>query len=408
MSRIHEALKRAQQQRELSSQQDGIIPDATGLDAGVAGGWTAEQSIRDESSDSAADAAILGMDVANLDTTGTDAGGEAYSPVLPPSFEVADSNNRRNGGGQLQNIGTTEPDLANMPSSSTPDLAPRPAPAGSEDYAHVRLPEEIPSLAPSSDNSEPGAMLDPASPVAFATLKGRCCKPTWRPDHDTMLFLDSKQQRLGSEEFRSFRTRLYQLRAKQALKRILISSPLPSEGKTFVAANLAQVLARQRGRRVLLVDGDLRLSGLHRPLGAPPTPGLSDYLRGTADLFSIVQMAPVEDLFLIAGGTVASNAAELIASPRLRQLFEQLSPCFDWIIVDSPPVVPIADAVTLANHCDGVVLVVNSGTTPFDMAVKSCQDLRHRPLLGVVLNRVAPKASSGRYYYDHYASGRKR
>ncbi len=412
MSRIHEALKRAQQQRELTTHPDqptDVAADTAGLDTGVTEMWTPEQP-----SDTA-DAAMLGMEVATLPPSSAapaspePADRQTYGSVLLPGFENAVHNNGDNGVAELQDF-TSQPVLPGAPSSSTSEVTQPPSPATSDDgRPYVRLPEEIASvLAPSGDGSQSGVLPPPAGPISFARLRDRCSKPVWKPDLETMLFLDSKPQRKGSEEFRSFRTRLYQLRAKQALTRILVSSPLPSEGKTFVAANLAQVLARQYGRRVLLIDGDLRLSSLHRFLGAPSTPGLTDYLRGAADVFSIMQMAPTGNLYFIPGGTAASNASELIALPRLRQLFEQVSACFDWVIVDSPPVIPIADAVALANHCDGVVLVINSGTTPFEMAAKSCQDLRHRPLLGVVLNRVAAKASSGRYYYEHYAYGKKR
>jgi len=393
MSRIHEALKRAQQQKEVANQQEGIVPNATTLDPELGQEFIAEQTMPNVSSGSALDDPMFGARVANLYTRETAVvDPEAYNAAVPRAFEGAGAKDGGNGAGQRV---VTTADLENTSMSTLPS------------HAQSQVLEEIASLPSSRDDSQAAVTPDAASPLTFTTLKDRCCKPMWKPDVDTMLFLDSEQHRIGSEEFRSFRTRLYQLRAKQALKRVLISSPLPSEGKTFVAANLAQVLARQYGRRVLLIDCDLRLSNAHRPLGAPATPGMTEYLRGAADLFSIVQMGPMENLFFIPGGAVASNAAELISSPRLRQLFETVSPCFDWVIVDSPPVVPIADAVTLANQCDGVVLVVNSGSTPFDMAVKSCQDLRHRPLLGVVLNRITPKASSGQYYYEHYAAPQK-
>src|SRR5262249_26295695 len=119
----------------------------------------------------------------------------------------------------------------------------------------------------------------PASHLAHDALLSRCTPSDWSPDKKTMLFFNDEQGP-GTEEFRTLRSRLYQMREKKPLKKILVTSSLPQEGKSFVAANLAQALAWQQGRRVLLIDGDLRASRLHLALGSRSTPGLSEYLRG--------------------------------------------------------------------------------------------------------------------------------
>ncbi|PYV52176.1 MAG: capsular biosynthesis protein, partial [Acidobacteria bacterium] len=105
------------------------------------------------------------------------------------------------------------------------------------------------------------------------------------------------------EEFRTLRSRLYQAREKHPLSKVLVTSPLPKEGKSFVTANLGQVLVRQQGKRVLLIDADLRNPHLHSTLGAESGPGLSEFLKGEMDEFTIIQSGPMENLFLIPAGT---------------------------------------------------------------------------------------------------------
>ncbi len=233
-------------------------------------------------------------------------------------------------------------------------------------------------------------------------LLERCCtQSAWNPDRRIMLLFDRRRPIVGLEEFRTLRTYLYLVREQQPIKNLLITSALPQEGKTFVALNLVQVIVRQPERRALLIDGDLRLSRIHNFLGAPSAPGLSDYLSGAVDEFSVVHRGPVDNLFFIPGGKQAPNPSELIGSGRLRLLLDRLAPAFDWIILDSPPAIPVSDAKLMAEVCDGVLFVVHGGVTPFDMAQKACQEFRDRRLLGVVVNRVgAGSARMSRRYYQ--------
>ncbi len=231
-------------------------------------------------------------------------------------------------------------------------------------------------------------------------LQERCVKPAWNPDRKTMLSFDRRSRVGGLEEFRTLRSHLNLIRDRQQLQRILITSPLPLEGKSFVAMNLAQVMVRQHDLNVLLIDGDLRMSRIHQAFGAPRSPGLTEYLAGKADEFAIVQRGPVENFFFIPGGKSISNPSELIGAGRLKVLLDRLAPAFDWIILDSPPVVPVADAKLLADVCDGVLMVIQAGATPFDLAQKACQEFREKRLLGVVLNRAEGGNGYGYHYYD--------
>jgi protein-tyrosine kinase len=240
-------------------------------------------------------------------------------------------------------------------------------------------------------------------PLTYDMLLARCPQVRWIPDPSALVFANAEENVAGKEVFRTLRTRLYQVRAVQPLKTVLITSALPGEGKTFVTSNLAQSLIRQRERKVLLIDADLRVPNLHTPLGAPLTPGLSDYLLGEVDEFGILQRGREENLFLIPGGKSVQNPNELLASGKLERLLEKLAPAFDWILMDSPPTIPVSDTAILAKMCDGMLMVVRAGSTPFDLAQKACQEFSDRPLLGAILNRADNHAGYGGYYYQGYS-----
>src|SRR2546429_4412522 len=195
---------------------------------------------------------------------------------------------------------------------------------------------------------------------------------------------------------------VYQMREKQSLKKVLVTSSLPKEGKSFVAANLAQVMVRQQGRRALLIDGDLRGPRLHQVLGTASSPGLSEYLLGEVDEFGAIQRGPMDNLFFIPSGRTVSSPAELVANGRLKFLLTRVEPLFDWIIIDSPPAVPVSDASLLANYCDGVLIVVRSNATPFDIARKARQEFRDTSLVGVVLNGIDVGPSYTQHYYSSH------
>jgi protein-tyrosine kinase len=244
------------------------------------------------------------------------------------------------------------------------------------------------------------------SPFTLDTLLARCPQLEWRPDPATMLFMNGDDNARGTEEYRTLRSRLYHLREKMPLKKVLVTSALPKEGKSFTASNLAQVMVRQHGRRALLIDADLRSPRLHVMLGTTLEPGLSDYLQGHNDEFSIMQRGRLENLFFIPSGRNVADPAELVSNGRLKQLLQRVEPLFDWIIVDSPPAVPVSDASVLSKACDGVLMVVRSNATPSDVARRAREEFSDQALIGVVLNGtredVAPYA---RYYYESYQKG---
>jgi protein-tyrosine kinase len=213
------------------------------------------------------------------------------------------------------------------------------------------------------------------------------------------------------EQFRSLRSRIFELRDIKPLKSVLVSSGLPQEGKSFISINLAISLARHKNSKVLLIDGDMRRYTLHEMLGCESHPGLADYLAGKAGIEEIMQQqaAPavgesgpfLPNLTFIAGGNGGDKAADLSGSSRFGELIELAAPHFDWIIVDSSPVLPVSDAVNLARSCDGVLLVARGGVTKYPVAQRATAELRSANLLGFVLNAVLDRPQVGSYYgYD--------
>jgi protein-tyrosine kinase len=238
------------------------------------------------------------------------------------------------------------------------------------------------------------------SDVGFETGLAQCRLVDWNPDPKKMLFFDSAEAAPGKENFRALRSRLYQMRERAPLKTIVIVSSVPKEGRSFVAANLAQAMARQKGCRVLLVDADLRNPSLHAALGTCQSPGLAEYLAGETEEMSIIQKGQMENLFFIAAGRALPGQSELVSNGRLRAVLDRLSGLFEWIIVDSPAALPVSDAELIAGFCDGVLMVVRSNSTPFGLVRQARLRFREEHILGVVLNGIPIEAQSDHHYYS--------
>jgi protein-tyrosine kinase len=260
---------------------------------------------------------------------------------------------------------------------------------------------------PALEVSASGATVMPTMShgLSYESLLARCPQTEWKPDSRTMIFFQEDEGRVGAEEFRTLRSRLYQIREKMPLKRLLVTSALPKEGKSFVAANLAQVMVRQHGRRALVIDADLRNPGMHRHFGSPQSPGLSDYLLGECDEFAAMQRGPMENLFFLPAGKTVASAPELLANGRLKLLLQRVEPLFDWIIMDSSPVIPVSDATVVAGTCDGILMVVRSNVTPSDLARRAREEFPDKLLLGVVLNGTSTEdVGRSKYYYGEAVS----
>lgn len=291
------------------------------------------------------------------------------------------------------------------------EVPPVPPPLGVETQAvespNIAPPQILDPLATAepSIHSDVDMRTRAAEFLRFDDIWTNCANPGWRLDLERNVFVDPATPPAVREQFRTLRSRLYQVRDKQPLRSILVTSSLPGEGKTFVSNNLAHALARQQNCRVLLVDADLRRPDLHPGFGAPSAPGLAEYLKGEATELGIIQRGLPEYLCFIPGGNKPDNPAELLANGRLKSLLQTIGPVFDWVIVDSPPTLPVSDALMLAELCDGVLTVIRAAQTGFDSAQKSCQQLREKNLIGVALNCADDGAAYGTYYSEELKTG---
>jgi capsular exopolysaccharide synthesis family protein len=272
--------------------------------------------------------------------------------------------------------------------------------------------ETLVSTVVEDRNSAPAALASPSAEftkaLSFEMIASRCAHPRWEIDPEASVFEDGVNGKVGAEAFRTLSSRLFQSASTTQLRRVLITSSAPGEGKSFVAANLAQSLARQPKSRVLLIDADLRISQLNLVLGAPNKPGLTNYLRGETDEISVIQMDTEKRLSFIPAGDQVADPSELILSGRMKKLLDLVTSAFNWVIVDSPPALAVHDASMLADLCDGVLFVVKSGETNYESVMKATSEFRKKNLLGVVLNHVEKNDFHETYYYSSaYGSGPK-
>ena len=206
-----------------------------------------------------------------------------------------------------------------------------------------------------------------------------------------------------AEQFRTLRTNINFSSPDADIRSLVVTSAAPSEGKSTASANLAVVFA-QEGKRVLLVDGDMRKPTTHHTFHMGNTQGLSSVLTRQIQVEDAIRETAIERLDLLTCGPIPPNPAELLASKSMDALIEQLKETYDLIIFDAPPVLSVTDGQILANKCEGTILVVNSGTTEKEMAVKAKEAIAssNSRLIGAVLNNfILPKDN---YYYQYYGA----
>jgi len=204
-----------------------------------------------------------------------------------------------------------------------------------------------------------------------------------------------------SEAFKTIRTNVLFSSAEEGLRSIVVTSAGPGEGKSIVAANLAIALA-QAGQRVLLVDADMRRPRVHEIFGNNQEPGLSNLLTGNAKSGETIRKSIVPGLWLMASGHIPPNPAELLGSRRYLDLMSSLDAHFDWVVLDTPPVLVVADSSIVANNSSGVVFVVASDKTNRHAAREAVEQLEgsNAHIVGTILNRV--DLVKHPYYYSAY------
>lgn len=237
----------------------------------------------------------------------------------------------------------------------------------------------------------------PNTPEGFATID--CSVPT-----EGRLVGCSLNGNPGAEKFRYLRYRLDRLRRERPLSKVLVTSAIPKEGKTVVAVNLALSLARNSSR-VVLVDADMRQPAVHSALGLDSLPGLAEFLQGTLEAPACVKYLDPAGLCYLPAGNASSNPFELLQGPRIQEIGRWLTSVFDWVVIDSPPLIPFADSHCLATFADTALLVVRQGLTSRKSFENALAALDGVNVAGLVLNASDSTQHDGyyHYYYKHQA-----
>ncbi len=250
-------------------------------------------------------------------------------------------------------------------------------------------------LSPSLADAQRGA---PVAAIDFPTLQV-AVTPASR-----LVFLSTPDS-LAAEKFRFLGVRLKQIRQNRPLKKVLITSTIPEEGKSLVSANLAGVLA-QRKHKVILIEGDLRRPVLAEQFGLGTLAGLGEWLQSGSQTLSNIYKLEGPGFWLMPAGNPPGNPLELMQSGRLSHLMNQLAGMFDWILVDSPPLLPLADTTVWARLTEGTLLVAREGKTERTQLMQGLEILKKSDLLGVVLNGCSH--SDHKNYYQRYSPPTKK
>jgi len=213
----------------------------------------------------------------------------------------------------------------------------------------------------------------------------------------------TEEESLAAEKFRFLGVRLRHLQQKHPLKRVLVTSSMAEEGKSTIAANLSCALAKRQEQKTLLLEGDLRRPSLAQQLGLGKISGLSELLQGEpAPAMNIYQLEGL-GFWILPAGSPPRNPLELMQSGKLSLLMDQLAGWFDWIVIDSPPVLPLADTSVWMRLADAVLLATRPGKTAKRQLQRALEAVEQSKLLGALING-STEATLGDYY--HYYAGK--
>lgn len=269
------------------------------------------------------------------------------------------------------------------------------------------LPEAGFTLIESQDSTAPNTQAFVAEPETVDPQLEQCRKmvvPIDRLMHDQ--FNGSVGFEAAEESYRALRTRLLRLRADRQMRTVVITSATQGEGKTHTSANLAQFCAQLHGMRVLLIDGDIRSCGLTKRLNLPCSPGLAEVLAGQCEAAQAVLATDNPNLYMLSSGSCAVAPPELFAGKRWQELIEWCNEAFQLVIIDSTPVLNLADVELISAACDGVLMVVRALHTKRELLQKSAAQLDPKKLIGVVYNAVTDNTFH-RYPYGAYGASPK-
>ncbi|MDE3197818.1 MAG: CpsD/CapB family tyrosine-protein kinase [Acidobacteriota bacterium] len=236
--------------------------------------------------------------------------------------------------------------------------------------------------------------------VDWRNFLGRCKTIPFKPAPEAHLINVERPHEVPGEEFRTLRTRLNHMQGQQDLHAIVVTSASPAEGKTFTAINLALAQA-QLEQPVLLADLDLRRPVVHNMFQCEKSPGFSDFLLADRKLEDCVRRIEGTNLYFMPAGTQVRNPLELLNMKQVRYSIEAFRKVFNWVILDTPPLLFSADANLLATLTDGTLIVVRIGSTTYDSVTRAIQSLCENNVLGIVANgaRAGELYSKYTYYY---------
>ncbi|HXN46806.1 MAG TPA: CpsD/CapB family tyrosine-protein kinase [Bryobacteraceae bacterium] len=254
-----------------------------------------------------------------------------------------------------------------------------------------------------------GAGRPAPTPATHALVLEDVPEVSFSPAHEALLIDASRPQDSPSEEFRSLRTRLNHLQSLQPIHTVVVTSPSPAEGKSFSAANLALAESQMKGNLTLLCDFDFRRPAMHNLFQIERSPGATDYLLGQAPLAACMKRVEGSSLYLMPAGSAVKNPLELLNLKEAKSLLQELPKTFNWVILDSPPLLFSADANLLGTMTDGTILVIRIGSTTIDTVHRAMQSLCENNVLGVVVNgaRAGELYSKYTYYYSKYGYGER-
>jgi len=254
-----------------------------------------------------------------------------------------------------------------------------------------------------SDAAQPTASPEeaPSRALERVGILDRCRTVELAPAPEARLVCLTEPESPASEAFRLLAVRVRHLRKDRALKRLLITSTVPREGKSFAAANLACVLASGTRQKTLLLEGDLRRPALSHMFGVAGGPGICECLQGADNLASSICHIEKSNLWILPAGVAQGNPLDVMQSAKLPAMMEQLSAWFDWIIMDSPPVLPLADTSVWARLADGILLVARPGITEKRRMERGVEALEPSKLIGTLLNSSHSSPDKDYYYYRH-------
>jgi protein-tyrosine kinase len=246
------------------------------------------------------------------------------------------------------------------------------------------------------------ATLDPGP--SLAGLLEMVEEIPFRTASDSLLIDVSRPHEAPMEEFRTLRTRLNHMKSLQPMNTVVVTSPSPAEGKSLSAANLALAQAHLAGNVTLLADFDFRRPIVHTLFQTDRSPGLTDYLLGKVPLHQAMRKLAGTNLYIMPAGEAVINPLELLNLREVKLLIDRLPTLFNWVILDSPPLLFAADANLLSTMCHGTLLVVRIGHTTIDSVTRAMQSLCNNNVLGIVVNgaRRGELYSKYTYYHSYY------